>query len=167
MTGTSSIDVAPSGGRLIDETLFHGAGGEIALAGSRCVACGAMTFPVQRSCPRCAGDDVESVPLPRTGTLWGFTVQAFPPKTPYLLADERPFAPYAVGYVDLDHRVLVETRIVTDDPASLAVGDEMTLVLEQLRRDESGPVLTYAFAPVGARRASRGSDAENTQDDAP
>jgi uncharacterized OB-fold protein len=167
MTGTSSTDVAPSGGRLIDEALFHGTGGEIALAGSRCAACGAVTFPVQRSCPRCAGHDVESVPLPRTGTLWGFTVQAFPPKTPYLLAGERPFAPYAVGYVDLDHQVLVETRIVTDDPTSLTVGDEMALVLEQLHRDESGPVLTYAFAPVGARGRSGGSDADSTRSGAP
>ena len=167
MTSTSSIDVTPTGRRLIDESLFHVAGDEIALAGSECASCGAVTFPVQRSCPRCAGDDVQSVPLPRTGTLWGFTVQAFPPKTPYLLADERPFAPYAVGYVDLDHRVLVEARILTDDPTSLAVGDEMTLVLEQLGRDESGPALTYAFAPAGARRASGGSDTASTQRGAP
>ena len=150
MTSTSSTDVVPTGGRLIDETLFHVADDEIALAGSTCLACGAVTFPVQGSCPRCAGDDVVTVPLPRTGTLWGFTVQAFPPKTPYLRADERPFAPYAVGYVDLDHRVLVETRIMTEDPAALAVGDEMRLVIEELHRDESGPVLTYAFTPVAA-----------------
>jgi uncharacterized OB-fold protein len=155
MTSTSSIDVTAAdvtaaGGRLIDAALFHVAGDAVALAGSTCTACGAVTFPVQPSCPRCAGDDVESVALPRNGTLWGFTVQAFPPKTPYLRADERPFVPYAVGYVDLDHRVLVETRIVTEDPAALSVGDEMTLVLEELQRDGSGPVLTYAFAPVAA-----------------
>ncbi|MGD9704988.1 MAG: Zn-ribbon domain-containing OB-fold protein [Acidimicrobiia bacterium] len=167
MTSTSSTDVAQTGGRLIDEALFDVAGDQIALAGSRCVACDAVTFPAQRSCPRCAGDDVVTVPLPRTGTLWGFTVQAFPPKTPYLRADERPFVPYAVGYVDLDHRVLVESRIVTECPTSLAVGDEMTLVLEQLHRDESGPVLTYAFAPVGRQRALGASDAESTQRGAP
>jgi uncharacterized OB-fold protein len=154
MTNTLSTGVAPTDGRLIDEALFHVAGDEIALAGSTCAQCGAVTFPAQRSCPRCAGDDVATTPLPRTGTLWGFTVQAFPPKTPYALADVRPFVPYAVGYVDLGHQVLVETRIVTDDPAALEIGDEMTLVLEQLSRDESGPVLTYAFAPVAARRGA-------------
>lgn len=163
MTSTLSTGVAPNGGRLIDETLFDVTGEQIALAGSSCAGCGAVTFPVQGSCPRCAGDDVVTVALPRTGTLWGFTVQAFPPKTPYVRADERPFVPYAVGYVDLDHLVLVETRIVTEDPTSLAAGDEMTLVFEQLSVDESGPVLTYAFAPVGPRQASADSDGKSTR----
>jgi uncharacterized protein len=150
-TGTAAGTVpegVPTHGRLIDDTLFVTGDDGLRLAGSRCGRCDAVTFPVQRSCPRCTGDDVTVVPLPRAGTLWGFTVQEFPPKTPYVRADERPFLPYAVGYVDLDHLVMVEARIVVDDPRSLAVGTEMTFVLEELDRDESGPVFTYAFAPL-------------------
>ena len=97
------------------------------LVGSRCTACGAVTFPAQGSCPRCTSRDVETHPLATTGTLWTWTVQGFPPKEPYLGADQ-PFEPYGVGYVDLG-AVLVETRLVGDLTA-LRIGAPVELVVE-------------------------------------
>ena len=43
------------------------------LIGSRCGNCGATTFPVQQWCPRCSGDDMTELLLPRRGTLVSWT----------------------------------------------------------------------------------------------
>jgi uncharacterized OB-fold protein len=138
-----------SGARLIDESLFVEVDGRTQLAGSTCRACGAVSFPAQGSCPRCTGTDVSRVPLPTEGSLWAFTVQRFPPKTPFLGADA-PFTPYAVGYVDLAGLVLVESRIVVDDPDELRIGQPVRLVLDPFFSDEAGEIQTYAFTPTGA-----------------
>jgi len=117
------------------------------LIGSRCRTCAAVTFPRQGSCPRCTGEDVEPHLLAGNGTLWGFTIQGFPPKEPYLNAGE-PFERYGVGYVDLGGEVLVESRLLADDPAALHVGMPMELVVVPFHQGSSGQVLTYAFAPA-------------------
>lgn len=139
-----------SGRRLIDASLFApgtvSGDGEPVLLGSACSACGAVTFPAQGSCPRCTSGDVEARPLPQQGTLWAFTVQRFPPKTPYLGAD-RPFTPYAVGYVDLGGQVLVESRLV-GDPALLRIGQPVRLVWETIDEDAGGAIDTFAFTPA-------------------
>lgn len=145
------MTAAPANGRLVDPTLFtDAADGSLTLVGSRCTHCGTTTFPAQGSCPKCTATAVDRVPLPTSGTLWAHTVQRFAPKTPYLGADVKPFRPYAVGYVDLGGQVLVETRIVCDDPAVLAVGLPLELVIETFHHDRDGAVATYAFTPASS-----------------
>lgn len=117
------------------------------LAGSRCAACAAVAFPAQASCPRCAGVDTAEHLLAPTGTLWGFTIQAFAPKSPYLAADA-PAAPFGVGYVDLGE-VLVEARLVATTAEELAIGMAMELVVVPFHVTDTGEAqLTYAFAPA-------------------
>jgi uncharacterized OB-fold protein len=119
------------------------------LVGSRCRECDAVTFPAQRSCPRCASEATDEHLLASTGTLWGFTIQGFAPKSPYLAADA-PFTPYGVGYVELAGEVLVEARIVATSPEELHVGMPLRLVVVPFHTSESGEqLLTYAFAAVG------------------
>ncbi len=131
-----------------DELLVHDSAGP-RLIGSRCRACGAVTFPQQDSCRRCTGDDVAEHRLARTGTLWGFTIQGFPPKEPYMASADLPFRPYGVGYVELDGEVLVESRLVADDWRALTVGMPMELVVVPFHENDDGtPVMTYAFAPA-------------------
>lgn len=120
------------------------------LLGSRCTNCDNYMFPRQRGCPRCMFDEQVDVELATTGTLWGWTVQAFPPKAPpYLGPVGDDFVPYGVGYVELPGEVRVEARLTESDPTKLIIGMEMTLVLETLCIDDDGnDVVTYAFAPV-------------------
>ena len=134
--------------RLVDPDLFDGYPDALALAGSRCNACGAVTFPAQLSCARCTSTDVARHPLATTGTIWGYTIQGFPPKTPYLAA-EATFTPFGVGYVELGGEVLVETRIVSDALDRLHIGMPVELVLEPFHHDADGTaVLTFAFSPT-------------------
>jgi uncharacterized OB-fold protein len=107
-------------------------------------------FPRQKGCPRCLFNEQEDVELKTRGTLWTWTVQAFPPKSPpYLGPVGDDFEPYGVGYVELPGQLRVEGRLTVADPEQLQIGMEMELVLDPLSIDEDGnQVVTYAFAPV-------------------
>jgi uncharacterized OB-fold protein len=121
------------------------------LIGSRCTACGIVTFPAQDSCPRCASTEMEERLLPRRGRLWAWTTQEFPPPSPpYRGASGDAFRPYGVGYVELDGEVKVETRLTETDPAILSAGMEMELVVVPFRTDDDdNEVMSFAFRPVG------------------
>jgi uncharacterized OB-fold protein len=108
-------------------------------------------FPVQAGCPRCTGNETETVELARRGTLWTWTVQGFAPKSPPYAgnADPATFEPFGVGYVELPGEVKVETRLTEADPDKLRIGMEMELVLVPLTTDDNGDeIVTFAFAPV-------------------
>jgi uncharacterized OB-fold protein len=125
------------------------------LIGSRCTACGIVTFPSQDSCPRCASTEMEEHLLPRTGRLWAWTTQEFPPPSPpYAGPTGEAFVPFGVGYVALGDEVKVETRLTETDPDALTPGADMELVIVPFRsgggEDGADEVVTFAFRPVGA-----------------
>jgi len=138
-------------GRPIADGLFTWPSEEPQLIGSRCEECGAKTFPAQGHCPRCTSTAMAEVLLPRTGSLWTWTVQGFRPKSPPYRGGDTPeeFEPFGVGYVDLDGELMVEARLTENDAERLAVGIDMELVVVPLCRDEDGTeLLTYAFRPL-------------------
>jgi uncharacterized OB-fold protein len=109
-----------------------------------------VTFPTQDSCPRCASTAMEEMLLARRGTLWAWTTQSFAPPPPYAGPAGKEFVPFGVGYVELAGEVKVESRLTESDPAKLANGMEMELVVVPFRTDDDGhEVVTFAFAPVG------------------
>jgi uncharacterized protein len=125
------------------------------LIGSRCTACGIVTFPSQSSCPRCASPDMAEHLLARRGTLWAWTTQDFPPPLPFAGPRGKDFVPFAVGYVELPDEVKVEARLTDSDPEKLQNGMEMELAIVPFRTDDDGnEVVTFAFRPVKSRSAS-------------
>lgn len=155
MDPASSAPTVPQ--RPIEHGLFTWPDREPHLIGSRCGNCGTVVFPTQHGCPRCTGEDMRDILLPRRGTLWTFTTQSFAVKWPYLGPSDADFVPYTVGYVQLDDVVKVEARLTEPDPARLEIGMEMELDVVPFATDEDGTeVLTYAFRPV-AESAGGGS----------
>ena len=145
----------------VAEGLFSGFPDDPRLLGSRCAACGIVTFPAQGSCPRCASADMTEQPLARRGRLWAWTTQEFPPPSPpYSGPTGAAFVAYGVGYVELPDGVRVETRLTTTE--DLRIGCEMDLVLVPFRTDDAGnEIWTFAFQPVGdgsPRAAARGEE---------
>jgi len=134
----------------VADGIFEIRDGKPVLLGTRCTNCGNHMFPRQTGCPRCLFNEQEDVELATRGTLWTWTVQAFPPKAPpYLGPVGDDFEPYGVGYVELPGQLRVEGRLTISDPEQLQIGMEMELVLDPLCIDEDGnQVVTYAFAPV-------------------
>jgi uncharacterized OB-fold protein len=131
----------------VAEGLIAGTAAEPRLIGSHCERCGTVTFPRRGSCPRCTSEDVRERLLSPCGTLWTWTVQCFPPKSPpYAVAPGEDFEPYAVGYVELPGEVRVETRLTEVDPGELEIGAPMQLTLIPAPGDSG--TLTFAFRPV-------------------
>ena len=146
MPTAQQVPVAPG--------LFTWPSDEPRLIGSRCQACGVMTFPQQPDCPRCAGDAMEEALFERRGTLWTFTTQEFVPKSPPYARVESAdtFVPYAVGYVEFAGQAKVEGRVDVADLSTLRIGMEMEVVVITLvDRPDGTEVVTYAFRPVGDR----------------
>jgi uncharacterized OB-fold protein len=135
----------------VAEGIFTWPAEEPQLIGSRCTACGIVTFPTQGSCPRCAATGMADQLLGRRGRLWAWTTQNFPPPSPpYAGPTGDAFETYGVGYVELPGEVKVETRLTEADPEALTAGMEMELVVVPFRTDDEGnEVMTFAFRPVG------------------
>jgi uncharacterized OB-fold protein len=66
--------------------------------------------------------------LSNHGTVWGFTVQRFAPKSPPYVVPEGGFVPFAVGYVELPEGVKVEAVLDCTDFAELDDHAAVTLV---------------------------------------
>ena len=142
--------------RPVAEGLFVEAGGEVRLVGSECAECGVVTFPTQASCPRCTSVHVRERLLARSGNLWSWTIQCFPPKSPpYVGGGPDAFEPYGVGYVELRDEVRVETLLTVADPAALRIGMPMELTLIDAPGHEDDGVVTFAFAPSARAEGSR------------
>ena len=67
--------------------------------------------------------------LPAVGTLWTWTVQRFPPKSPPYVPPPGGFEPFAVGLVELAGGDRVAAVLDVGDPASVHIG--MPLRVEQ------------------------------------
>ncbi|MEM9034054.1 MAG: OB-fold domain-containing protein [Actinomycetota bacterium] len=135
----------------IAEGLFTWPAEEPRLLGARCTKTGTIVFPSDASAPGCAPEDMETVELSSRGTLWSWTIQGFPPKSPPYAKVETPatFEPYGVGYVELPGELRVETRLTTADPDELEIGMPMELRIVPFMDDEAGnTVMTFAFAPA-------------------
>lgn len=98
------------------------------LTGSRCQHCGTVAFPAARGCQSCGHRSQELLELGGRGTVWGYTVQRFAPKSPPYVAPEGGFVPFAVGYVELPEGVKVEAILDCTDFAELTDDAEVTLV---------------------------------------
>ena len=119
------------------------------LLGSRCAGCGTPYFPRSTVChhPECRESKIEEASFGPLGTLWSCAIQNYPPPAPARY--DEPYAPYAVGMVDMPEGLRVLTRISTDDPKRVQVGAEVELVLERLYLDENGDeVITWKFRPI-------------------
>jgi uncharacterized OB-fold protein len=132
---------------LIDPDVIGGTEEEPRLIGSACAVCGTVTFPRQRSCPRCTSEDVNSRELATRGELWSWTIQCFAPKAPpYLPGGVEEFEPYGVGYIELAGEVRVEARLTESDPERLRIGMSMELTLIPV--PGAAEKLTFAFRPA-------------------
>jgi uncharacterized OB-fold protein len=137
---TEVTDVKP-----VADGLIAGTPDAPRLIGSRCTGCGIVAFPRQGSCQACMSTDVEEHLLAREGTLWTWTIQCFPPKSPPYAGSAEDFEPYGVGYVELGE-VRVEGLLTESDPERLAIGMKMEVTLAPAPGHGSD-VVTFAFRP--------------------
>jgi uncharacterized protein len=132
------------------QALFRGVGDGAELLGSRCDGCHTHYFPKSLSCrnPSCVDKRLVEVPLSRTGRLYSYTVQGYRP--PPLFRME-PWAPYAIGLVELPEGLRVLGMLTGRAPDEWRVDMPVELVTDPLYRDDQGrDVITYKFRPAVA-----------------
>jgi uncharacterized OB-fold protein len=115
------------------------------LIGSRCRDCSAAAFPPRVVCHKCAGENVEEIPLSRRGELASFTVS--------WAAPEGFKPPVIMGFIDLPEGVRLLSLITGCEPDKDALpgGREMDLVFEGIRSDQEGnQVVAFMFRPAAA-----------------
>jgi len=133
-------------------------GAELTLIGSRCSACGAKFFPPRQGpCPdpACEGAALEDAPLSRTGKVWSYTANHYPPPPPYVAPE--PFVPYALAAVELnEENIVVLGQVVpgvgVDD---LRVGLPMKLVVGTLNADDEHEYTVWKWQPAVEARTEK------------
>ncbi len=119
---------------------------KVTLMGSKCRNCGEVFLGKVIACERCQSENVESVPLSRTGTLYSYTINRNRPPGDYKGPD--PFQPFAVGLVELPEGTIILSVLTDVEFDKLKVGKALELSVEELYKDEKGnTVLTYKFRP--------------------
>lgn len=125
--------------------LAESAADEDYLIGSRCRDCGAAAFPPRVVCHKCAGENVEEIPLSQRGKLASFTVS--------WAAPEGFKPPIIMGFIDMPEEVRLLSLITGCEPDKDAMqgGQEMGLVFEEMKVDQDGnQVMVFKFRPVAA-----------------
>lgn len=136
--------------RAVDPALFDWPSEHTSLKGSRCNDCQNIAFPAASRCSRCSGDSQTPYVLSRSGILWSWTRQHFPPASPPFppVTAEAPFTPFLLGYIELAGEVRVQARLYYPAGQTPQIGQSMQLVFEPLYRTEDGEqIIGYGFAP--------------------
>ncbi len=134
---------------------FEGDAESFHLIGSKCKSCSEVFFPKIRTCgssycESTSTEDMTDVPLSRTGVLWSYSVNYYPPPVSYI--DPKSFKPYGVAAVELaDEKIKICGRISSSaDLDTIRIGMKMELITEPLYKNEEGQdVVTWAWKPVG------------------
>lgn len=126
-----------------------------ALLGARGAETGSYFWPTALAVsanPTAPGETREPVELSRTGRLWSWTTNHYAPPEPYVSPD--PFEPYTVCAVELEEEQMVVLGPLATgaDPAALALGMEMELVLGPLFSDDEHEYVVWQWAPKAAAR---------------
>jgi uncharacterized OB-fold protein len=119
---------------------------KVRLVGSKCHNCGEVSLGTAKSCPNCASDHLEAIPLSRRGKLWSYTVIRHRPPGDYKGPD--PFVPFGEGLVELPEGIRVVSPI-DGDVNNLRIGMELELEAYKLYQNEEGDdVIAFKFKPV-------------------
>jgi uncharacterized protein len=100
-----------------------------------CTACERTIHFPRVVCPGCGGVDLEWREASGRGTVYAATVVHT--RAPSRLADR---APYVLALVELEEGARMMTNVVGSDPASVQVGDAVTVTWEE-SGDAAGTIL--------------------------
>ena len=142
MTSEASTEAAPARVAMKGAHLLL-APGEEALEGSRCPECGESFYPPRAVCLNCFHEGLDSVPLPRHGKLYTFTIARM--ALPGTLVP----APYVIAQVELPGGVHIQTVLADVDPETVRIGMNLELVVEKASvSPEGADIMTFKFRPA-------------------
>lgn len=121
------------------------AGEKPRLLGSRCPRCGEHFFPRRRICLGCGLQGLEPAELGPEGQISTYTIVH--QKTAGSLVEP----PYAIAQVRLKEGVVVQSLLTVSDPAKIACGMAVEMVLEKIGENaEKDVLIAFKFRPLGS-----------------
>ena len=125
------------------EGLFSEEGGA-RIHGSKCATCGTPYFPKSSLChnPDCNESKMEDCDFGGKGVLWSYSVADFPPPPPHKF--DKPFAPYAMGVVDMECGLRLIGQMV-DGWEDVKVGADVELVIDTLYHEDDKAYTSWKF----------------------
>ena len=133
------VSVSPARLKLLNEQGTDGV-----LLGRRCRRCGEHFFGDVPFCQNCTSDDLESVELSKSGTLYSYTIVRVPP------AGWPGGVPYALGQVELPEGPHVLSEVIDCPFDQLKVGMKLELALLVVGEDgEGNGVVVYKWRQPG------------------
>jgi uncharacterized OB-fold protein len=111
--------------------------------GSRCRACGKVSFPKKKVCPDCFNGELNEVPLSKKGRLHSYALS--------LMGPPGVEAPYVMAFIDLPEKIKLYSILTDCEPRDeiLKIGMEMEMVIEKIGQDPEGnEIMGYKFKPV-------------------
>ena len=99
-----------------------------------CQSCGKYIYYPRTLCPHCKDDKVEWKQASGEGTIYSYTV-AHRPAGPAFKAD----VPYVIALIDLKEGPRMLSNIVTDDPSSVKIGQQVKVVFDDVTEEITLP----------------------------
>ncbi|HEY1831633.1 MAG TPA: Zn-ribbon domain-containing OB-fold protein [Acidimicrobiales bacterium] len=101
------------------------------LIAPRCTECGTFVLPPQPFCFTCQSQAFEWVDLPRTGTIYTYTVVRHP-----LAPSLADVVPYVSGVIELDGTQGAGARLLLNitgcDPETVKIGDKVEIWFDRI-----------------------------------
>ncbi|MBN1365528.1 MAG: OB-fold domain-containing protein [Syntrophaceae bacterium] len=119
----------------------------VCLKGSKCKACGVVSFGKRLHCEQCTSKELEDVVLGTQGKIYSYTVIRHPAPPPYIPPE--PFVPFPAAWVELPEGVRVLSPLTECELDQVKIGMDVELVIREAWEDEQGnSVIAFAFKPV-------------------
>ena len=130
-------------GKFIEEGWFNDSPEGVVLVGTRCEACGKVSFPKKKVCPNCFDGELKEVPLSKKGKLHSYALSVMgPPEM------EKP---YMMGFIDLPEGIKLYSLLTECQPWDevLKIDMDMEMVIEKIKEDQEGnEIIGYKFKPA-------------------
>jgi uncharacterized OB-fold protein len=116
--------------------------GRLRLEGSKCRACGRVSYPARPRCPCCRSGDLEPVTLSRKGRVITSTVIHVAPAA-FAMA-----TPYAMAIIETPEKARLMVQVVDCDPDTVRPGTDVALEFRRIRREGHSGILCYGYKGV-------------------
>lgn len=103
----------------------------------RCRACGKLHWYPRGACPFCLSSEIDWEESPGLGRVYSVTL--------FDRAGDR----IAIAYVEIDEGLRLLTNVLTDDPASVAIGQRVEVTFESTN-DATGQMYPF-FRPIAGK----------------
>lgn len=119
---------------------------KVRLLGTKCLSCKEVSFGQVSSCPNCAEENVQTIALSSTGTLWTYTIIRNRPPGDYKGAE--PYVPLCEGLIELPDGIRVLSPIECDLD-KVEIGMTLYLDIFKLYTNSDGKnVIAFRFVPT-------------------